>query len=150
RDRPIWIFDHHHETTSTDSDGNSDTDHHYSAYIVIRHDFECAPLDVRRGSFLDGIGSLFGFEDIEFESKQFNDRWHVHSKDRQFAYELFDPLMIEYFGTLERFTASWRESWGLYHVPGGLGAYHIRRHLRRVRGFLERIPRFVRKDYARS
>ncbi|MEM8885026.1 MAG: hypothetical protein AAGD14_13220, partial [Planctomycetota bacterium] len=47
RDRPIWIFDHHHETTSTDSDGNSDTDHHYSAYIVIRHDFECAPLDVR-------------------------------------------------------------------------------------------------------
>lgn len=148
-DLPVWIFDHHHETTSTDSKGNRSTSHHYAAYIVLRHDFESAQLEVRREHLFDGIGALFGFNDIDFESEEFSKRWLVKADDRKFAYALFDPQMIEYFLSLDRFTLSLRQEWGLYRVEKGTSALQIRQSLRRIEGFLERIPRFVRKDYAR-
>jgi len=146
---PIWIFDHHNETTSTDSKGNRTTHHHYAGYIVLRHNFESAQLEVRREHLFDGLGALFGFDDIDFESEAFSKRWMVKANDRKFAYALFDPQMIDYFLTFDRFAMSLREEWGLYRVEGGMSALDIRKTLRRIEGFLERIPRFVRKDYAR-
>jgi Protein of unknown function (DUF3137) len=40
--------------------------------------------------------AAFGFHDIQFESGQFNDRFHVRSRDRRFAYDLIDARMMEH------------------------------------------------------
>ena len=102
-------------------------------------------LRVRREGFLDWLGELVGVDDIDFESAEFSKRFHVKCSDRRFAFDLFDPLMIEFFLAgdpppvhllgnwilLERGSSRWE--------PG-----HFAAHLAWIDAFLARVPRHVR------
>lgn len=54
-------------------------------------------LTVRAEGMFDKIGAMLGFDDIDFESSEFSKRFHVKCSDRRFAFDLFDPRMMEYF-----------------------------------------------------
>jgi LemA protein len=42
------------------------------------------------------LPALFGMRDLQFESPEFNDRFHITADDRRFAYQLIDPRMMEH------------------------------------------------------
>ncbi|MGA1224469.1 MAG: hypothetical protein ACO31E_07875, partial [Phycisphaerales bacterium] len=102
-------------------------------------------LTVRAEGFLDKLGAMIGFDDIDFESSEFSKRFHVKCSDRRFAFDLFEPRMMEYFlastpptihargGTLlfDRGVRRWE--------PGDFDA-----NLAWIDGFLSRVPRHVR------
>ena len=52
---------------------------------------------VRAEGFFDKIGAFLGMDDIDFESSEFSKRFHVQCSDRRFAFDLFDPRMMEFF-----------------------------------------------------
>jgi hypothetical protein len=54
-------------------------------------------LTVREEGLFDKIGAFLGFDDIDFESSEFSKRFHVKCSDRRFAFDLFDPRMMEFF-----------------------------------------------------
>lgn len=54
-------------------------------------------LTVREEGVFDKIGAFLGFDDIDFESSEFSKRFHVKCSDRRFAFDLFDPRMMEFF-----------------------------------------------------
>ena len=54
-------------------------------------------LTVREEGMFDKLGALLGFDDIDFESSEFSKRFHVKCSDRRFAFDLFDPRMMEFF-----------------------------------------------------
>ncbi len=54
-------------------------------------------LTVRAEGMFDKIGAFLGFDDIDFESSEFSKRFHVKCSDRRFAFDLFDPRMMEFF-----------------------------------------------------
>lgn len=54
------------------------------------------PIIVRREKALDRVKSAIGFDDIDFESKAFSDRFYVGSPDKRFAYRLITPRVMEY------------------------------------------------------
>jgi len=54
-------------------------------------------LTVRAEGVFDKIGAFLGFDDIDFESSEFSKRFHVKCSDRRFAFDLFDPRMMEFF-----------------------------------------------------
>jgi len=94
---PIWLFNFHYETYSTDSKGNRTTHHHWSGHCVlgmpVAFPYE---LKLRPENFLDKMAGFVGFGDINFESAEFSKRFHVAATDRKFAYDVIHPLMMEY------------------------------------------------------
>jgi len=146
---PAWIFDHHHETYSTDSKGRRTTHHHYRTFVLVEHDLDLGQLDVRPEHFFDKVAAAFGFDDIDFESAEFSRKWRVKAPDREFAYQVFHPRMMEYFLTLRGLALATNGPFGLYRLGSGtMSPEEIGRTLRIVSGFVERLPRFVRKDRA--
>lgn len=87
----VDIFDYKYVTGS----GKNRHIHYYSVCIlIIPQRFKS--LYVRRENFLDKIAGAIGFDDIDFESKEFSSRYYVKSDDRKFAYDIIHPQMIEF------------------------------------------------------
>ena len=98
---PVQLGDFHYETTSTTSNGKGGTttrtDHHYLSYVITETPYLGAPeLFIRREGFFDKIAGFLGFDDIDFESAEFSDRFIVKSKDKRFAYDVIHPRMMEF------------------------------------------------------
>ena len=98
---PVQLGDFHYETTSTSSDGKGNTttktDHHYLSYLIVETPHLGAPeLFIRREGFFDKIAGFLGFDDIDFESAEFSDRFIVKSPDKRFAYDVIHPRMMEF------------------------------------------------------
>ena len=53
-------------------------------------------LYIRPENFLEKIVGAIGFDDIDFESKEFSSRFYVKSDDKKFAYAIIHPQMMEF------------------------------------------------------
>lgn len=91
----ICCFDHHHETTSTDSKGNRRTSHHWKTVVLVRLPISCPEVTIAREGLLSKIAQSLGYADIDFESHEFSRKFVVRSKDRRFTYDLIHPRMME-------------------------------------------------------
>jgi len=87
-------FDYHEEHTAPNG-STTRTTHAYSC-VVLEVDAAFPHLAVDREGFVSRFGSALGSRDIEFESEEFNRRFHVASVDRKFAYELLDARMMQW------------------------------------------------------
>ncbi len=142
----IWMFDHHHETYSTNSKGHRQTHHHHRSFVALGHDVDLGAVDLRPEGLFDKVKAAFGFDDIDFESGEFSSRFHVKSSDRKLAYEIFHPQMIEYLLPLRDLRLTTAGSHLLLRRGGVLKPLQFEQTLRDGVGFLERLPRYLRKD----
>ena len=146
--RGIHLFDHHYETTSTDSKGRTQTHHHYRSFVAVEHDLDLGRIEVRPEGLFDKVKAAFGFDDIDFESAEFSRKYMVKAEDRKLAYAVFHPEMIEYFLTSLgkiKLTAS-----GVFLLvrrgSGRMKPLELERTLDDAFAFLERLPRYLKKD----
>ncbi len=95
RGRPSWCFDHHYETTSTDSEGRHQTHHHWSSNVVIDCGLALSDLSIRSESWFDKIVGALGFDDIDFESNEFSRLFHVKARDRRWAYDVIHTGVMD-------------------------------------------------------
>jgi len=95
-DFEVTGFDYHYETTSTDSDGDTTTEHHYFSAIVISSSFRLKAMSIRPEGLFDKMAAAFGWDDIDFESAEFSRKFHVKAEDRRWAYDALPPSTIEY------------------------------------------------------
>lgn len=93
---PVRMGDYHYATTS--SNGKSTTTHHHHlSYLIVDTPYLGAPdLFIRAEGFLDSIAGFLGFDDIDFESAEFSNRFVVKSSDKRFAYDVLHPRMMEF------------------------------------------------------
>jgi len=93
---PVQAGDYRYMTTS--SNGKTTTTHtHTLSYAIIETSHLGTPeLVIRREGLFDRMAGFMGFEDIDFESAEFSERFHVKSSDKRFAYAVLDPRMIEF------------------------------------------------------
>lgn len=144
--RSLLIFDHHYETYSTDSKGNRTTHHHHRTFLLLHHDTDLGHIDVRPEGMFDKLKAAFGFDDVDFESEEFSRKYFVKAEDRKLAYDLFHPQMIEYFLGIPKITFTTAGGALLVRRSGLLRPEAIEPLLEDAAGFLERIPRYLRKD----
>ena len=64
--------------------------------IVLQLPQSFPELTLSREGFLSKIAQAFGYDDIDFESKEFSDKFCVRSRDKKFAYDVCNPRMMEY------------------------------------------------------
>lgn len=87
----VDIFDYVYVTGA----GKNRQTHYYSVCIlIIPQRFKS--LYIRRENFFDKIAGVIGFDDIDFESKEFSSKYYVKSDDKKFAYDIIHPQMMEF------------------------------------------------------
>lgn len=147
RDRHVMAFDYHYETHSTDSKGRRQTHHHHFSAVIVRANVRLKPLMIRSENIFDKLGSVFGFDDIDFESAEFSKKFYVSSPDRKWAYDVLHARAIEFLlaqprHSIEfdaRHVIAWRS--GRKASP----ANH-QTALELVEGLLDQLPEYVKKD----
>jgi hypothetical protein len=88
--RPGITFDYQYTTGS----GKNRTTHHYHV-MVLSMPAPLPHLQLTPENFGTTIAKVFGGEDIEFESEQFNQMWRVQSSVPRFAFDVVHPRLME-------------------------------------------------------
>jgi hypothetical protein len=154
---PASLFQHHYKTWETrsvrDSNGNTRTERyeqdHWNRYLVVELGGSFPQFAIRMEGVMDRIAGFVGFDDIDFESEEFSKRFHVKSENKQFAYALIHPQMMEWLqpqqfrGELIRGLLVMDLS-GEKHTADACQAAWAR-----AVGFVNRVPPFVWQDYGK-
>lgn len=107
---PTWMFRYQYRTwetrTVTDSNGNTRTETyeqtHDRSYLVVEMGAGFPKLFLRPENFLDKMAGFVGFDDIDFESEEFSKRFYCKSDNREFAYAVIHPPMMEWLRAEQR------------------------------------------------
>ncbi len=93
---PVVMGDYHFRETS--GTGKNRSTHTYQfSYLLLELPFlRSCDLMVRQEGVFDKLAGMIGFDDIDFESAEFSDRFHVKSSDKKFAYDVLHPRMMEF------------------------------------------------------
>ena len=92
----VQMGDFHYKKKSQNGKSSSTRTYRFS-YLIVRLPYANLPsLTIRRESFFDRMAAFMGFDDIDFESAEFSNRFHVKSSDKRFAYDVIHPHMMEY------------------------------------------------------
>lgn len=93
---PLQLGDYHFTTQQTSGKTTTTVTHALSYVLLETPHLGLPDLFIRREGFFDKIASVLGFDDIDFESAQFSDRFIVKSRDKRFAYDVLHPRMMEF------------------------------------------------------
>lgn len=151
RGRHVQAFDYHYETRSTDSKGRRRTHHHHFSAVIVRANLPLKPLMIRSENIFDKLGSVFGFDDIDFESAEFSRKFCVKAPDRRWAYDVLHARTMEYLLAQPRHSIefdtqhviAWRG--GRTNDPAGHDAA-----IELIAGILDRLPDYVKQQQTRG
>ena len=154
---PATVFQYHYKTWETrtvrDSNGNTRTERyeqdHWKRYLVVEIGGAFPTFAIRMEGLFDRLAGFIGFDDIDFESEEFSKRFHVKSEDKQFAYALIHPQMMEWLQPQE-FRVQLVRGLLVMDLTGGRHtAEDCQAAWAKAVGFVNRIPQFVWEDYAK-
>ncbi len=120
---------------------NSQTIH--STYCLVYTGKALGSINVRPENFFDKISAWVGFDDINFESKEFNDAYFVRSDDKKFAYDVIHPEMMEYLLRVGGLHFEIAGEVILAHYNKRLPVKDMARLLRDARGIYDRLPSYL-------
>lgn len=93
---PVVMGDYHYRKTSGTGKNRRTRTYRFSFLILDLPHLHSCDLAVRQEGVFDKLAGMIGFDDIDFESAEFSDRFHVKSSDKKFAYDVLHPRMMEF------------------------------------------------------
>ena len=158
RDSPVpaAIFQYHFKTWETRTvtrNGRSRTERyeerHWRRYLVVELGVAFPHLFLRAEGMFDRLAGFVGFDDIDFESEEFSQRYFCKSDDRQFAYAVVHPQMMQWLLS-RRYEGELKQGLLVMDVSGrphtAEGCQEVWEN---AAGFVNRVPDFVWQDYAK-
>ncbi len=140
-------FDYHYETHSSDSKGNRQTHHHYFSALVVDAGLPLKPLFIRPEGLLDKVTEFVGFEDIDFESAEFSQKFFVKSPDRRWAYDVLHQKTMELMLAYPRFHIDFQGSQVMaYYDKATFSLGEFGSALKVVTGILDYLPESVVRE----
>ena len=94
QDVALKEFDYWYYTESSDGQGNRSKTYHRFSCALTEVPIDATPLTISHENVLTRIGDHLGFDDIQFESEDFNRAYRVKCEDRKFATDLIDARMM--------------------------------------------------------
>jgi hypothetical protein len=144
---PVKEADYWYYTQSTDAQGHTTRDYRYLSIVEAALPCTIPKISIQRETIFSRLGERLGFDDIEFESEDFNHTFQVKAVDVKFAFRLVDARMMQ---------------WLLESTDGfgfELGGSNLLVHCNRQRSeaveavldtalaFRDRIPRLIWNEY---
>lgn len=145
--RSICAFDYHYETYSTDSKGKRQTHHHQFSAAVLDADLPLKRLLIRPEGFFDKVTEFFGFDDIDFESNEFSNRFHVTSPDRRFAFDVLHQATMEFLLSAPRFTIELAGPCILVYRTSCFDPEEFEQALQVAAGIIDRLPNYLLSEW---
>lgn len=145
-ERAALAFDYHYETTSTNSKGETETSHYYFSAVILASRVPLKPLLIRPEGFFDKVKSVFGFEDINFESAEFSRRFFVAAPDRKWAYDVLHPRAIEFVLASPVFSLQFDAQAVIAWRQSTFAPLEFTQGLTLIRGLLEQLPDYLVKE----
>jgi hypothetical protein len=147
---PVQAADYWYYTESNDGHGGRNKEYHRFSVVVASVDGWLPPVRVEHESPLTRLADHVGLRDIDFESEEFNRRFDVTGKDREFAFKLLDGRMLQWLLS----TAGSH----CYEVSGDrVLAYDKRLPPDKLaplffatKGFIDHVPRLVWNEYGKE
>lgn len=138
------VFDYRYTTGSGD-----DQRTHRWGIVAATVPMSFPKLTLRPEGIFDRLAAMAGFDDLNFESEEFSRLYHVRCDDRQFAYNLIDPGLMEYLLSMKPRLWQMRGNRVIlvkmgYGTPG-----EIRASIRAIQGMVDRIPTYLKRDHQR-
>jgi hypothetical protein len=141
-------FDYSYQTHSTDSKGRRRTTTHKFGVVVLQLPGALPHLEVTHEGIFGAVANAIGFDDIQFESEQFNRAFRVKADDERFGHAVVTPRMMELL--LARGEIGWRIE-GNSLVGWDKGAHNpaeVMNRLSLLQQVVEQVPPYVWRDYA--
>ena len=126
---------------TTGSGKNSHTYHRTYCLLYTGKSFH--NLQVRPENFMDKIAGWVGFDDIDFEYKEFNDAFYVRCNDKKFAYDIIHPKMMEYLLKCRGLHFEMADDVILAHYGRRLRAHEIEPLIRAAQGLHKLLPTYI-------
>ena len=146
-DRPLVAFDYSYVTSSTDANGNRQNRTHRYAVCGLSLPTFLPELTVSPENVLTRIAGALGFDDVEFESEEFNRRFRVRAEDRKCASDILTPRTLQLLLAAE--PLAWRVSGSdVVAWDGGFASPdQVVSRLELLSAVLDGVPSFVWRDY---
>src|SRR5688572_11970769 len=96
QDLEVRAFDFWYYEESSDSNGRRTRSYHRFDCLITLVDAVCPPLQISEENLLTRFAGALTFRDIEFESEEFNRRFHVKGTDERFATAFCDARMMDW------------------------------------------------------
>jgi hypothetical protein len=152
---PLTAFQYHYKTWETRTVRRGDRTvteryekDHWRKYLILETGAQFPSFVMRPEGLFDKLAGFVGFDDIDFESEEFSKRYFVKSANKEFAYALIHPQMMEFLMNLGFAMQLETGLLILDLTPYDFDAPGVREAIARVAGFVNRIPDFVWQDYA--
>jgi hypothetical protein len=92
----VRAFDYWYYEESSDSKGHRSKSYHRFDCLITLVDALCPQLQISEENLFTRLAGALTFRDIEFESEEFNRRFHVKGRDERFATAFCDARMMDW------------------------------------------------------
>ena len=147
---PMIAADYWYYTTSTDSEGRSSRDYDRFSIVIADVPAFLPRVQIERENIMTRLADAVGFDDIDFESDDFNRRFNVKASDREFAFKLLDARMMHWLLAVS--DKACVEVFGSHVLLycGKLSSERVPSLLESAKGFVDNVPRLVWNEYGKA
>ncbi|WP_238161059.1 hypothetical protein [Kribbella antibiotica] len=142
-------FDYSYQTHSSNGKGRRTTTTHKYGVVVVQLPGALPHLEVtHEGIFGGSVANALGFQDLQFESDQFNRAFRVKADDERFGHAVITPRMMELL--LARGEIGWRIE-GNSLIGWDAGPHQpteVLNRLQLLEQVIGQVPPYVWRDYA--
>ena len=136
-----WFCDYTYKTGS----GKNQTTYTYGVAACIQP-IPFLQLEIRGEGFFDRIGQAVGIKDIQFESEEFNRKYHVTSPNPQFAYDILHPQAMEFLMRYQPRHWQFRDVRLMLENDSYYDPMDLERLMIETKEFLDLVPDYVKQD----
>ncbi len=137
----LYVFDYRYKTGS----GKHQQTHRLTVVAVDSY-LPLKPLFIRREHFFDKVGEFVGFDDIDFEWKEFSDAYFVKSSDKKWAYDVIHQEMMDYLMLIPKYEIQFGGPMIAVWNSRVLAVDEIEITIDVVHGILKRFPDYLVSD----
>lgn len=145
---PVKEADYWYYTESTDGKGNTSRTYHRFSVVIAELQCFLPQIAVTKENLLTRLADHLGFQDINFESEEFNREFQIKCRDREFAFKLVDARMIQWFLSTEgKFGFETNGQKVLVYTKAIRNPAELTPLFGTAKEFHDRIPRIVWSEY---
>lgn len=147
KEMDVIAADYWYYTTSTDSEGRTSRSYSYFTVVVVPIVGSLPKVSIGSENLFTRLADHIGLEDINFESEEFNRRFNIKSKDREFAFKLIDARMIEWFLALQKGYSIETAGPAFLVYTRRRKPFEIPPVIAQAAAFRDQVPRLVWEEY---
>jgi hypothetical protein len=141
----VCTFDYYYETV-TSSYGNRLEDRvihgrYYFSAVVIETDFQLKPMIIHTENIINKIAEYTRLHDINFESMEFNNKFHVKASDRRWAYDVVNQATMELLLNHCRFNIELNGNYVIAYRDDLFSPGYFEEALQLLTGIVDNLPK---------